>query len=79
MNPTRRAHPDSDHHDEAQELRRIIKEQREEIERLKARFCEIIAAYDEESDDLDPDWAFIAGFAKGRAERALDGGGGGDE
>jgi len=35
MNPTRRAHPDSEHHDEARELRRIISEQREEIERLR--------------------------------------------
>jgi len=35
MNPTRRAHPDSEHHDEARELRRIISEQRDEIERLQ--------------------------------------------
>jgi len=35
MKPTRRAHPESGHHDEARELRRIINEQRKEIERLR--------------------------------------------
>jgi len=62
MNPIRRAHPDSNHHDEARELRRIIKEQREEIGRLREALQKI--------KDLPPVDEIHA-----IAANALDGGG----
>ena len=41
MNPIRRSHPEATYHEEARELRRIIREQRAEIKRLRAALDEV--------------------------------------
>jgi len=73
MNPIRRAHPDSNHHDEARELRRIIKEQREEIERLRTTLAKIATPMSGNPDLKD--WQGLAEYRAQLAENALDGGG----
>jgi hypothetical protein len=46
MNPTCRAHPDSDHHDEARELRRMLKEARQKRDNLQEAIADAIFAFD---------------------------------
>jgi len=46
MNPTRRAHPDSDYHDEARELRRMLKEARQKRDNLQEAMADAIFAFD---------------------------------
>jgi len=46
MNPTRRAHPDFNHHDEARELRRMLKEARQRRDSLQEAIADAIFAFD---------------------------------
>jgi len=41
VTPIRRSHPRATYHDEARELRRIIREQRAEIKRLRTALDEV--------------------------------------
>jgi len=41
VKPIRRSHPEATHHDEARELRRIIREQRKELQRLRTALGQV--------------------------------------
>jgi len=41
VKPTRRSHPEATHHDEARELRRIIRGQRKELQRLRTALDQV--------------------------------------
>jgi len=41
VKPIRRSHSEATHHDEARELRRIIREQRKELQRLRTALDQV--------------------------------------
>lgn len=50
MNPTRRAHPSHDHHDEARELRRLLQEARKKLYATRVALSNLLSV----AENVDP-------------------------